>query len=145
MHRLDIGLCSHLKEFWGNRFRTNVYSKGKIPSTGKILPRGGSNPQHCIKQDSKPNTPPSYLAPLILHSQVPVRVATGVPILIIIIIIIIIIIAFKGAIRDFRFLTVLRTLSNTYSQATRAQSCANHEQHIECLSHATCCVACHMI
>ena len=30
----------------------------KNPSTGTILPRGGSNPRHCIKQDSEPNTPP---------------------------------------------------------------------------------------
>ena len=35
--------------------------QGKINSTGKILPRGGSNPRRCIKQDSEPNTlPTSY-------------------------------------------------------------------------------------
>ena len=49
-----------------------------------------------------------------------------------IIIIIIIIIAFKGAIRDFFYdlLTAPRTVSNTYAQVARAQSCANHVQHI---------------
>ena len=35
MHRLDLGLCSLLKEFWGNGVKTHVNSKGKIPSTGK--------------------------------------------------------------------------------------------------------------
>ena len=31
---LDLGLCFHPKEFWGNGVRTHVNSKGKIPSTG---------------------------------------------------------------------------------------------------------------
>ena len=35
MHRLDLSLYSHLKEFGGNGVRTHVNSKGKIPS-----PRG---------------------------------------------------------------------------------------------------------
>ena len=54
-------------------------------------------------------------------------------------IIIIIIIAFKGAIRDFFYnlLTAPRAVSNTYAQVARAQSCANHVQHIECLSRAS--------
>ena len=34
MHRLDLGLYSHPKEFWGNGVWTHVNSKGKIPSTG---------------------------------------------------------------------------------------------------------------
>ena len=54
VHRLDLGLYSHLTEFWGTRVRTHDNSKGKIPSTGKIFLRGESNQQHCIKQDSKP-------------------------------------------------------------------------------------------
>ena len=56
--------------------------------------------------------------------------------------IIIIIIAFKGAIRDFFYnlLTAPRTVSNMYTQVSRAQSCANHVQHIERLSRATCSV-----
>ena len=39
VHRLDLGLYSHLKEFWGgaNRVRTHVNSKGKIPSTGTAV------------------------------------------------------------------------------------------------------------
>ena len=37
VHRLDLGLCSHLKEFLGNGVRTHVNSKGKIPSTGKKI------------------------------------------------------------------------------------------------------------
>ena len=54
------------------------------------------------------------------------------------VIIIKIIIAFKGTIRDFyNLLTAPRTVSNTYAQVARAQSCANHVQHIERLSHAS--------
>ena len=59
LHRLDLGLYSYLKEFWGNGARTHVNSQGKIPSTGKILPRGASNPQPCVQQDSKLNTVPT--------------------------------------------------------------------------------------
>ena len=62
MHRQDLGLYFHSKEFWGNGVRTHVNSKGKIPSTGKkILVRGGSNPRLCFKQDSEPNTQPTPL------------------------------------------------------------------------------------
>ena len=35
VHRLDLGLCSYPKEFWGSGVWTHVNSKGKIPSTGK--------------------------------------------------------------------------------------------------------------
>ena len=67
VHRLDLGLYSHPKEFGGNGVRTHVNSKGKIPSTGKkILLKGGSSPRRCIKQDSEPNTlPTSYSGPSI--------------------------------------------------------------------------------
>ena len=65
MHRLELGLYSHPKELWWNGVRAHVNSKGKIPSTGKILLRGGSNPYRCIKQDSEPTTlPTSYSSPL---------------------------------------------------------------------------------
>ena len=64
VHRLDLGLYSHPKEFLQNGDRTHVNSKGKIPSTEKILLRGGTNPRRCIKQDSEPNTlPMSYPPP----------------------------------------------------------------------------------
>ena len=46
MHRLDLGLYSHPKEFWGNGVWTHVNSKGKIPSAENV-PRGGSNPRRC--------------------------------------------------------------------------------------------------
>ena len=60
---------------------------------------------------------------------------------IIMIIIIIIIIALNGAIRDFcNLLTAPRDVSNTYAQVARAQLSANHMQHIERLSRATCCL-----
>ena len=45
----------------GDVVRTHVNSKGKIPSSGKILLRGGLNPWCCIKQDSEPNTLPTEL------------------------------------------------------------------------------------
>ena len=35
--------------------------------------------------------------------------------------------------------------SNTYAEVARAQSCANHMQHIERLSRATCHVTCHVV
>ena len=66
---------------------------------------------------------------------------TIIIIIIIIIMIMIIILTFKGAIRYFyNLLTAPRTVSNTYGQVARAQSCANHVQHIERLSRATCSV-----
>ena len=57
-----------------------------------------------------------------------------------IIIIIIIPIALKGAVRDFYNLpTAPRTVSSMHALV---QSCANHVQHIKCLSCATCRVPC---
>ena len=48
-------------------------------------------------------------------------------------------IALKGAVQDFyNLFTALRTVSNMYAQVVKAQSCANHMQHVERLSHATC-------
>ena len=38
-----------------------------------------------------------------------------------------------------------RLVSNTYAQVAQVQSCANHVQHIERLSHATCRVTCHVV
>ena len=64
VHRLDLGLYSHLKEFLGNGVRTHANSKGKIPSTRKVHLTGGSTPWRCIKQDCKPNTlPTNYSGP----------------------------------------------------------------------------------
>ena len=66
VHRLDLGIHSHPKRFWENGVRTYVNSKGITPSTGKILPSRGSNPRHCIKQDSEPNTlRTSYFSPIV--------------------------------------------------------------------------------
>ena len=61
VHRLDLGLYSHLKEFLGNGVRTHINSKGKIPLTGTILLRGAWNPRRCIMKDSQPNTLPTEL------------------------------------------------------------------------------------
>ena len=64
VHKLDLGLHSHPKEFWGNGVRTHVNSKGKIPSTGKLLLREGSNLWHCITQQQQAHTlPKSYSSP----------------------------------------------------------------------------------
>ena len=59
LYRLDLALYSHLKEFWGNRVRHHVNSKGKSPLYRRL--RGSSNPWHCIMQDSEPNTQPTEL------------------------------------------------------------------------------------
>ena len=46
--------------------------------------------------------------------------------------------ALKGAIWDlYNLLTAPQTVSNRYAQVAQAQSCANHMQHIQRLSHAT--------
>ena len=42
-------------------------------------------------------------------------------------------------------LSAPQTISNTYAQVTRTQSCANYMQHIKRLSHATCRVTCHVV
>ena len=39
VHRLDLSLSSHPKEFLENEVRTHVNSKGKSTSTGNFLPR----------------------------------------------------------------------------------------------------------
>ena len=52
------------RKSFGEWIQNNVNSKGKMPSTGKILPRGGFNPRCYIKQDSQPKTlPVSYSGP----------------------------------------------------------------------------------
>ena len=51
VHRLDLGLYSHPKEFWGNEVRTHVNPKGKTPLPEHPPPREGSNHRRCIKQD----------------------------------------------------------------------------------------------
>ena len=53
-------------------------------------------------------------------------------------------ITLKGTIQDFfnDLLIVLRTVFNMYAEVARAQSCANHMQHIKHLSRATCYVPC---
>ena len=55
----------------------------------------------------------------------------------------IIIITFKGANQDF--LQSPQCATNRPKHVVWAQSCANHVRHIECLSHATCCVTCHVV
>ena len=59
VHRLDLGLYSHPKEFWGNGVRNHANPKRKIPLYRRL--RGGLNLQCCIMQDSKPNTLPTEL------------------------------------------------------------------------------------
>ena len=49
-----------------------------------------------------------------------------------------IIVTWKGAIGDFHnLLTAQQTVSNVFAQVAKVQKCANHMQHIKCLSHAT--------
>ena len=58
MHRLDLGLYSHPKEFLGNGVRTYVNTE---PQPEKFSSEGGSNPQCCVKQDREPNTLPTEI------------------------------------------------------------------------------------
>ena len=87
MHRLDLSLYSHLKEFfftgwgWGEgegeeggeggmESESMLTLREKIPSSGRILLRGGLNPLRCIKQDSEPDTlPTSYSGPQVIHTD----------------------------------------------------------------------------
>ena len=61
VHRLDLGLCSHPKEFWRNGVRSLVDSKGKIHSTGyqRRTPNDASHriasPTHCWLSYSGPH------------------------------------------------------------------------------------------
>ena len=63
MHRLDLGLYSHRKEFL-RKWNQNPYylqkQKTKKNSLHQKL-REGSSPRRCITQDSEPNTPPTEL------------------------------------------------------------------------------------
>ena len=51
-HRLDLGLHSHPKEFWGNGARTYVNSKGKISSAGKKSSQRNRDPILCCSYGS---------------------------------------------------------------------------------------------
>ena len=51
VHRLDLGLYSHLKEFSGNGIRNHINSSG----SEEVQTRD------CNMQDSKPNTLPAEL------------------------------------------------------------------------------------
>ena len=53
-----------------------------------------------------------------------------------------IMIPLKGTIGDFFYnlLSGPRTVSKPYAQVAKVQLCASYVQHIECLSHAVCCV-----
>ena len=46
VQRLDLGLSSHSKEFWGKGVRNRVNSKGKNPLYRRF--RGGSNPRATL-------------------------------------------------------------------------------------------------
>ena len=64
VHRLDLGLYSHPKEFLGNEVRTHVNSKGKIPFTPKnspqrrikptMLHQAGQRAQHTTNELCRP-------------------------------------------------------------------------------------------
>ena len=52
VHRLDLGLYSHPKEFWGIESEPILIPREKSPLRRL---RGGSNPRRCITQNSEPN------------------------------------------------------------------------------------------
>ena len=55
VHKLDLGLCSHPKEFWLNGVRTHVNSEGKIPST-----RGSEEDGICAFASHRTASPTHY-------------------------------------------------------------------------------------
>ena len=56
VHRLDLSLYSHPKEFLGNEIRTHVNSKRKNLVYRKNSAQRRIDPRSCITQDSEPNT-----------------------------------------------------------------------------------------
>ena len=69
VHRLELGIYSHSKDFWGNGVRTHIKSKGEKKTLSRKV-RGGSNRWRCIMQDSEPNTIPTELfRPQTFHTQ----------------------------------------------------------------------------
>ena len=65
VHRLDLGLYSDPKEFWGIGIRTYVHSKGKIPSTGKknLLKEDGTHDAASSRTASPTHYQLSYSGP----------------------------------------------------------------------------------
>ena len=59
MHRLDLGLYSHPKEFGGMESEPMLIPNKKNPLYRRL--KEGSNPRCCVTQDSEPNTPPTEL------------------------------------------------------------------------------------
>ena len=55
VYRLDLGLYSHLKEYWGNVVRTHVNFEGKIPSSG-----GSEEDRICDAASRKTASPTHY-------------------------------------------------------------------------------------
>ena len=82
VHRLDLGLDSHPKGFWGNGVRTHLNSKGKIPSTGgseeirtrDAASRRTANPAHYRLSYSRP--PYQWLTKLV-PCQAPIGSVLG--------------------------------------------------------------------
>ena len=61
VHRLGLDFYSHLKEFLGNRVRTHVNYKRKIPSTGKFSSEEDRTHDAASHSDSEADTlPMSY-------------------------------------------------------------------------------------
>ena len=66
MHRLDLALYSHPKEFCENGVKTHVNSKAKIPSSGKKISEEDRTHDATSRSDSESNTlPTSYSGPLL--------------------------------------------------------------------------------
>ena len=62
VHRLNLSLYSHPKDFWGNGVRTHVNSKGNIPVTGRSEEDQTCNPASCTTV-SPTHNPLSYSCP----------------------------------------------------------------------------------
>ena len=68
VHRLDLSLYSHPKEFWGNGVRTHVNSKGKNPLYQKILLRGEPTTLHPVGQRAQHTTNWAIRVPCLLFN-----------------------------------------------------------------------------
>ena len=63
VHRLDLGLYSHPKEFWGNGVRTHVNSKRKFPLPEKFSPEENRTHDPASSRTARPTQPTSYSGP----------------------------------------------------------------------------------
>ena len=78
VHRLDFGLYSHPKEFWGNGARTHVNSKENIPSIGASEEVRACDTASC-RTERPTHYQLSYSGPQVCHTKSLKEINANVP------------------------------------------------------------------